>query len=283
MRKVGKEARRGELVGTWNTKWDKWPVFIWGCLSSFTLKAVETDLEEKGASLEEEPNCHEFDPFCLLRLMSRYTMGTFVIFKLSPPLNDHLLLDNGNQSRLKMGGVHLALMKWMFSDAAWDTARNGPVLYFSKLPLSLCLIFCRIIGLLDSRSPFSDSPEINRSTQPSIHFPGVPPKVSELNRSSSGRIGQSRHLRLPSYRWWFKSYLWWVEPHTWRQLERAHYCHTIPTLLLVLPLLLPLLLLHYCHTTQYPYHPPKPIMVAICQGQQTNLRLQMIKFEVKVD
>lgn len=61
---------------------------------------------------------HEFDPFWLLHLMSRYTMGTFVIFKLSPLLNDHLLLDNENQSRLKMGGVHLALMKWMFSDGA---------------------------------------------------------------------------------------------------------------------------------------------------------------------
>ena len=81
----------------------------------------------------------EFDPFWLLHLTIRSTMGTFVIFKLSPPLNDHLLLDNGNQSRLKMGGVHLALMKWMFSDAAWDTAGNGPVLYFSKLPLSRCV------------------------------------------------------------------------------------------------------------------------------------------------
>ena len=38
--------------------------------------------------------------------------------------------------------------------------------------------------------------------------------------SNSGRIGQSRHLRLPSYRWWLKSYLWWVESHTWRELER---------------------------------------------------------------
>ena len=188
--------------------------------------------------------------------MSRYTMGTFVIFKLSPPLNDHLLLDNGNQSRLKMGGVHLALMKWMFSDAAWDTAGNGPVLYFSKLPLSLCLIFCRIIGLLDSRSPFSDSPEINRSTQPSIHFPGVPPKVSELNQQQ----WQDWSIAPPEIAFLslmvqILSVMGWIS-----HLARAWTCPLLP---------------------YYPYPPPpspKPITVPICQGQQTNLRLQIMKF-----
>ena len=71
---------------------------------------------------------HEFDGFELLHLTSsqytnkkinkltssRYTKSTFVIFQLSPlslPLNDRLLLDNGNQSRLKMGWVDPAMMK----------------------------------------------------------------------------------------------------------------------------------------------------------------------------
>ena len=71
---------------------------------------------------------HEFDRFELLHLTSsqytnkkinklsssRYTKSTFVIFQLSPlslPLNDRLLLDNGNQSRLKMGWVDPAMMK----------------------------------------------------------------------------------------------------------------------------------------------------------------------------
>ena len=52
---------------------------------------------------------------------SWYTKSTFVIFQLSPlslPLNDRLLLDNGNQSRLKMAWVDPAMMKWMFSDEA---------------------------------------------------------------------------------------------------------------------------------------------------------------------
>ena len=118
---ASKEGWRGEVVGTWNTKWDKLSVFSWGVyVSSFTFNALRRIWKRKDLHFICLTPCsnHEFDPFWLLHLMSQYTMGTFVIFKLSPLLNDHLLLDNENQSRLKMGGVHLALMKWMFSDGA---------------------------------------------------------------------------------------------------------------------------------------------------------------------
>ena len=72
--------------------------------------------------------------------------------------------------------------------------------------------------------------------------------------SSSGRIGQWRHLRSASYRWWLKSYLWWVESHTWRELER--------------PPLLP-----------YTSHPSLSHYGANKSGATNKLSLQILNFE----
>ena len=70
-RKVGpcvkRRVGRGEVVGTWNTKWDKWPVFMKGMCFIFHIECFwEKDLKEKGAWFYlPGSSCsnQEFDPF----------------------------------------------------------------------------------------------------------------------------------------------------------------------------------------------------------------------------
>ena len=70
--------------------------FLWeGMCFIFHIECFwEKDLKEKGGWFYL-PGSYLFQSriwsIWLFHLMSRYTMGTFVIFKLSPSLNDHLL------------------------------------------------------------------------------------------------------------------------------------------------------------------------------------------------
>ena len=127
--------------------------------------------------------------------------------------------------------------------------------FLSSLSLSLCLILCRIIGLHGSCSPFSDSPEINRSNQPSIHFPGVAAKVRELNQ------------------WQWQD--WSMAPPQIGFLSVdglnpiCDGLNLTPGASLNVP--------HYC---LIPATPPPPIMVPICQGQQTNYRCKYWNFKL---